>query len=115
MKLIDKLKEIFKGRESKIRVRGEISGTNHAEIRMTNIIGEPITLETPSSNLKISMQPLTSGASTFFLREGRIDNSHGFLHQHSGSMVFPMENETMSGALLTTLGRHYWVLENNFK
>ena len=115
MKLLDKLRDALGRREPKIEVRGEISGTNWAEIRMTNIIGEPITLGTPITHLAIGIQTLTSGATTFSPQGYRIDNAHGFLHQHSGALVSSLGDETMSGALLALFGEDYKILENGSK
>ncbi len=111
MKLMNKLKEMLKRKESQIKVRGEISGTDWAEVRMTNIKDEPITLGTPVEDLKIGIQTLTSGANGFIAKEYRIDNSHGVIHQHSGSVISPVEGETMSGSLMMLLGSDYRVLE----
>ena len=112
MKLIEKIREALGRKESKIQVRGEISGTDWAEIRMTNITGEPITLGTPIDNMKIGIQTLASGAICFAPKEYRIDNSHGFLHQHSGALLLPMIDKTASGALLALFGNDYGILEN---
>ena len=111
MILIYKLKEKLRGKESKIKVRGEISGTTWAEISMTNIRGEPIALGTPINDLKIGIQTLISGSISFSPNNYRIDNSHGFLHQHSGALVYPMENKTLSGSLLALFGTDYKALE----
>ncbi len=112
MKLIDKIKEALGREESKIKVRGEISGTNWAEINMTNFTGEPVTLGTPVTDMSIRIQTLTSGAICFSAQGYRVDNAHGFLHNHSGASMFPMRDKTMSGALLALFGKDYEVLEN---
>ena len=111
MRLVDKIKEALERKESKMKVRGEISGTNWAEVRMTNIREKPITLGTPVRDLDIGIQYLTSGAKTFSQQGQRIDNSHGSLHWHSGSSLIPIEDKTMSGALLILLGDSYKRLE----
>ncbi len=113
MKLIDRIREKLGKKESKIKVRGEISGATWAEVNITNIKGEPVTLGTIPSDLKIRIQTLASGAITFSPQDYRIDNSHGFLHQHSGAEIFPIESKTVSGALLMLLGSDYWELERN--
>ncbi len=112
MKLIDKIRKALETKESRIKFRGEISGANWAEVKMTNIIGEPITLGTPLDNIKIGIQTLVSGAVGFSQQNYRIDNSHGFLHQHSGASVSSIEGKTMSGALLALFGNNYKTLEN---
>ncbi len=112
MKLLDMLREALRRKESKIRVRGEISGTDWAEIRMTNITGQPITLGTPIPDMSIGIQTLASGALCFSPRHYRIDNAHGFLHTHSGALVLPLGDKTASGALLALFGKDYEVLEN---
>ena len=112
MKLLDKLRDVLGKKESKIKVRGEISGTNWAEVRMTNVTGEPITLGTPIINMAVGIQTLTSGAICFSPQNYRIDNAHGFLHTHSGESVFPLRDKTMSGALLALFGKDYEILEN---
>jgi hypothetical protein len=113
MKLLDKLREALEGNQSKIKIRGEVSGTNWAEIKMTNVTGEPIRLGTPVIDMKIGIQTLTSGASDFSAQEYRVDNAHhGSLHAHSGSVVFPLKDKTMSGSLLAFFGKDYAVLEN---
>lgn len=100
MKLIDKIKEFLGRGDSRMKVRGEVSGLNHAEVRATNIRGEPLTWETPVSDLRISIQTLISG-SPFYPGKYRIDNSHGSLHEHSEALVFPIESGlTLSGALV---------------
>jgi hypothetical protein len=112
MKLLDKLREVLERKQSKIKVRGEISGTDWAEVRMKNITEEPITLGTPIVHMKIGIQSLASGAICFTPKEYRIDNAHGFLHKHSGALVFPLGDKTMSAALLALFGKEYGVLEN---
>lgn len=112
MKLLDKLREALERKQPKIRVRGEISGTDWAEISMTNITGEPIKLGTPITHIDIRIQTLASGATCFFRKHYRIDNAHGFLHAHSGALVYPLGDKTASGALLALFGKDYEVLEN---
>ena len=113
MKLIDKIKKALIKKESKIVVRGEISGTSWAEVRMTTFLGEPITLGTPINQVKIRIQALTSVANGFTQQNYRIDNCHNFLHQHSGaSLIIPMQDKTMSGALVALFGEDYKGLEN---
>ena len=115
MKIIDMLREAFQKKGSKIKIRGEISGVNWLEIRMTNTIGQPITLGTSPNEVKMSIQPLYSGAESFSIQSNRIDNSHGFVHQHSGAfqLPYPLVMNTISGALSIALGSEYWTLERN--
>lgn len=109
MKLIDKLKEVLLKKKSKFRIRGEISENKSAEIRMTNIVGQPITLGDSPSEVKMSIQPLCGFPSEF----GRIDNSHGYTHHHSGAvqLPYPLQMNTISGSLLILFGQEYWSLE----
>lgn len=79
---------------------------------MTNIMGEPITLGTPIVNMAVGIQTLTSGAICFSPQDYRIDNAHGFLHQHSRKLVFPMMDKTASGAFLGLFGQEYKKLED---
>lgn len=106
MKLIDKLKDNLEKNETKITVRGEISGCDWAEVRVTNIVREPIRLGTPVSDLSIGIQRLISG-SDFQRQNYRIDNAHGSLHFHSGLAIFPMEEKTMYDVLSTLFGRNF--------
>jgi len=92
-----------------VKVRGEISGTNYAEVRATHIRNEPINWDTPITDVKLSIQTLTSGAITFSPNGYRIDNAHGFLHEHvSGAMVVhqPIQCMTVSGAITTLFRRN---------
>lgn len=55
-------------KESKIKVKGEISGINWVEINMTNFTGEPVTLGTSVTDMSIRIQTLTFGAMCFSCR-----------------------------------------------
>ena len=104
MKLIDKLKEALElGRNNRLKIRGEISGTNHAEVNIKHIRNESISWNTSLQDVTFGMQSLTSG-SIYSKQNYRIDNNHGFIHEHiSGSMaVAPVHAMTVSGAI--TLG-----------
>lgn len=109
--LKDVLKEKFGMEIREIKVRGEISGTNWAEVSITSLNNEPITLGTPFNTIKFRAQILTSGSATFSQGNYRIDNSHGPLHQHWFDSKSSVNVPTLSGALLMILGSDYWELE----
>lgn len=111
MKLLDKLRDLLEKGESDIRIRGEISGTNWAEISMVNIAGQPVKLGTPVINMSIRIQTLASGA-IFSPQPYRVDNAHGFLHEHSSGAKIALNGDTASCALLAIFGKEYEVLEN---
>jgi len=112
MKLVKRIKkELEKGTSSIINLRGEISGTTWMELNITEITGNPITLGTHFENLKFRAQKLVSGA-LFTQGNYRIDNSHDLrLHQHFLGSIYPVEVETLSGALLMIFGSDYRQLE----
>ena len=107
MKLMDLLREILgSGKYSRFKIRGEISGTNHAEISATNIRQEPLTWDTSLSDVAFGMQALTSG-NTYTPQPYRIDNAHGFIHEHWTGSVFPASVHlgNMSGAITIGFAR----------
>ena len=111
--LKDDLREELERGRQEIKIRGEVSGTNWAELNIIETTGNPITLGTPFDNLKFRAQILTSGSASFSQGNYRIDNSHGVLHQHWFDLKSPVNVPTLSGALLMILGSDYWELEKN--
>ena len=101
--LMDMLKEAMGRGKTKIeKLRGEISGTNWAEVNITNFRDEPIDWDSSTNPnvLKFRIQPLHSGLNSFAEQEGRIDNAHGFLHQDtSTALKIPLGDMSVSTAI----------------
>ncbi len=108
MELSEKIKEALENQQHKIKVRGEISGTNYGEFRATNIKHEPITLTTSVIDLKFSLQGLQSGILPVEI-PFRIDNANHFgnntrfPHEHSGAFTsdpYPINCETFGEVIV---------------
>lgn len=110
MKFIDNLKREFEENKEVIRVRGEISGSNWAEISITSLNQEPISLSTPIEETKIRFQTLVSGATCFSSGDYRIDNhTNKSLHEHFLGSENPLDTSTLSGILIKILGSEFKV------
>ena len=92
---------MVKANASKIELKDQISELNYVHINLINFNEQPISLGPIPGNLKIRAQPLGSDANGFFHQDGRIDNCHRTLHQHSGGLVYPIQ-----GNSLTTLNHN---------
>lgn len=108
-KLIELLQDIFNlGNVTNFKIIGEVSGTNHAAVRINSLTGHPLTWDTPIEEVDFSMQTLTVGTNGYFPGTYRIDNAHGTIHDHtSGALALgkPLEINNLSGAI--TLGLNF--------
>ena len=112
MRFVDNLKKEFEEEKRIIRVRGEISGSNWAEISIISLNQQPISLGTPNEEAKIRFQTLVSGATCFSSGNYRIDNhTNKSLHEHFLGSENPLDIHTLSGALIKILGSEFEVFK----
>ncbi len=114
MIFVNRLKRELKENKSKIRVKAPlslISGANWAELNITSLDGNPITLGTPIDDLKFRFQPLLSGAICVPCSYRLDSHSNKPLHQHGFGSESQISFPTLSGALLHVLGSEYEILE----
>jgi hypothetical protein len=103
--LIDKLKEVLGMKSSRFKnIEGEVNGNIWAEATMTNRLGNPIGLGTSIGEVDTRVYLFVSGAKC--AQVSRVDNNHGFLHEHPGSsrIRIPLQGATVSCALIKVLG-----------
>ena len=112
--IINKILDSVRAGFSQIELKDHISELDYVYINVTNFNEEPISLGMIPNNLKIRVQPLGSDVNGFFEQDGRIDNCHRtVLHQHSMGSVYPVNTNTLSGALSMILGNQDgWSLRN---
>ena len=110
MKFLYNLKKEFEEKKRIIKTRGELSGANWAEINITSLNQEPISISTPIEKTKIRFQTLVSGATCFSSGNYRIDNhTNKGLHEHFLGSENPLNIFTLSGALIKILGSEFEV------
>ena len=115
MKIINTIKNNVILGVSKIEIKDQISGLNHVYINIIDYKGQSISLGKIPESVKIRVQPLGSDVNGFFEQDGRVDNCHrNVLHQHSEGSVYPVNTNTLSGALSMILGNQDgWSLGSN--
>lgn len=110
MELIDNLKRELEKKTPQIKLRGFSFIDNKgravwAEIKATNIVGNPIGIETPKKDVDFGMQLLNVTETGTYQRGWRLDTAHQSLHSHSGSFVVsPEKAETFGDTLNIFLG-----------
>ncbi|MFH1608051.1 MAG: hypothetical protein ABIA78_02865 [archaeon] len=106
MNFTDQLKEGLEKGNPSIKAKGEMFGTKWGALSITDFTGSPVDLGASLHNLKFRFQSIASGA---VLEEGsyRLDNCHGYLHQHSSGAISQLDIHTLSGALSHILGSNF--------